>query len=221
MHVRAFAPSALIFLSLAVLSVVIWRSWLFRASAIPLAALGLIGALGGPRYDAILAPSGDFVAVRDGNGRLEVVGKRFNAFTAEQWLAADGDERDPAAARDLDPRCDRDGCIAALPAGRTLSLVTGVAAFEEDCARAAVVVSALAAPADCQAQVFDQQVFDRRRLALTGAVGLRWDGARFVVVADRAIQENRPWSPLPQPAPDEVVIPPPSGGTPGADPADP
>ena len=37
----------------------------------------------------------------------EVVGKRFNAFAAEQWLAADGDDRDPASARDPDARCDR------------------------------------------------------------------------------------------------------------------
>jgi hypothetical protein len=55
LHVRAFAPYALPFLSLAVMSAVLWRSWLFRATAIPLAALGLIGALGGPRYDAIVA----------------------------------------------------------------------------------------------------------------------------------------------------------------------
>ncbi len=221
LHVRAFAPSALLFLSLAVMSAVIWRSWLFRASAIPLAALGLIGAFAGPRYDAIVAPSGDLVAVRDADGRLAVVGRRFNAFTVAQWLAADGDDRDPAAARDGAARCDRDGCIAALPAGRFLSVVTALPAFEEDCARAAVVVSALRAPSDCAAQVFNQQVFDRRRLATTGAVGLTWDGARFVAAADRSILQDRPWSPLPKPAPDDATVPPPSGGTSGADPADP
>ena len=47
--------------------------------------------------NAIVAPSGDQAAVRDDDGRLAVVGKRFNAFAAEQWLAADGDDRDPAA----------------------------------------------------------------------------------------------------------------------------
>ena len=64
--------------------------------AIPFAAIGLIGALSGARYDAIVAPSGDLAAVRDADGELQVVGKRFNAFDAEQWLAADGDGRDPA-----------------------------------------------------------------------------------------------------------------------------
>jgi len=216
LHVRAFAPYALFFLGLAVISAVLWRSWLFRATAIPLAALGLIGALDGPRYDAIVAPSGDLVAVRGVDGRLAVVGKRFNAFTAEQWLSADGDDRDPAAARDPHALCDRDGCVAALPQGRSLSVVTAPAGFEEDCVRAAVVVSALAAPADCRAQVFD-----RRRLARTGAVGLVWDGARLRVAADRSILEDRPWSPAPKRAPNARIVPPPSGATTGADPADP
>ena len=215
-HVRAFAPYALIFLSLAVMSAVLWRSILFRATAIPLLALGLIGACNGPRYDAVIASSGDLVAVRDTNGRLQIVGKSFNAFTAEQWLTADGDERDPAATRDSRARCDRDGCIAALPHGGLLSVVTAVAAFEEDCVRAAVLVSALAAPADCQAQVFD-----REKLAATGAVGLTWNGSRYLVATDRSVLEDRPWSAAPALQSSARTIPPPSSGTPGADPADP
>ena len=95
-HLRAFAPYALPFLALAVISATIWRTWTFRLSAVPLALIGLIGATHGPRYDVIVAPSGDLAAVRDADGALEVVGKRFNAFAAEQWLTADGDGRDPA-----------------------------------------------------------------------------------------------------------------------------
>ena len=62
-HVRAFAPFALPFLALAVMSATIWRTWVFRASAIPFAIIGLIGAAQGPRYDVIVAPSGDQAAV--------------------------------------------------------------------------------------------------------------------------------------------------------------
>jgi competence protein ComEC len=215
-HVRAFAAYALPLLSLAVMSAVIWRSWLFRATAIPLAALGLIGALSGPRYDAIVAPSGDLVAVRDADGLLQVVGKRFNAFTIEQWLAADGDDREPGATRDGHSLCDRDGCIGALASGGRLSLVMQTPAFEEDCVRAAVVVSALSGPSDCPAQVFDQ-----RRLARTGAVGLTWNGSRFLVATDRSSLEDRPWSPLPAPTADDRVAVPAAAGTSGADPADP
>jgi competence protein ComEC len=94
--------------------------------------------------------------------------------------------------------------------------VTGPAGFDEDCVRAAILVSALSAPADCKTQVFD-----RRRLALTGAVGLVWNGSRFVVATDRSILEDRPWSPTPKGAPADGVMPPQSGGTLGADPADP
>jgi competence protein ComEC len=148
-HLRAFAPYALPFLALAVMSATIWRTWTFRLSAIPLALIGIVGATQGPRYDVIVAPSGDLVAVRNADGALEVVGKRFNAFAAEQWLTADGDGRDPAQARAFDAPCDRLGCVAALPEGESLSIVIDRLAFDEDCARAEVVVSAFTAPNDC------------------------------------------------------------------------
>ncbi|HTV35906.1 MAG TPA: competence protein ComEC, partial [Xanthobacteraceae bacterium] len=106
--------------------------------------------------------------------------------------------------------------IAALPHGGLLSVVTAVAAFEEDCVRAAVLVSALAAPADCQAQVFD-----REKLAATGAVGLTWNGSRYLVATDRSVLEDRPWSAAPALQSSVRTMPPPSSGTPGADPADP
>jgi competence protein ComEC len=94
--------------------------------------------------------------------------------------------------------------------------VTAVPAFEEDCVRAAVLVSALAAPADCPAQVFD-----RERLAATGAVGLIWNGSRFLVTTDRSALEDRAWSRAPALYASDRTIPPPSRGTAGADPADP
>jgi len=216
LRLSAFAPFALPFLSLAVLSATLWRTWTFRAMAIPFAAIGIIGALSGAHYDAIVAPSGDLAAVRDPDGGLLVVGKRLNAFDVEQWLAADGDGRDPATARDPDAACDRTGCVAGLPEGQSLSIVLDRAAFEEDCARAEVVVSPLTAPADCAALTFDE-----RKLATTGAVGLDWDGARIVVTADRAPLEDRPWSPAPKRPRGERVVRPGQPASKGADPADP
>jgi competence protein ComEC len=216
LHVRAFAPYALPFLSLAVVSLLIWRSWILRASAIPLALVGLIGAAGGPRYDVLIAPSGEQAGLRDADGRLAIIGRRFNAFAAEQWLSADGDGREAAQARDPDSPCDRLGCIGPLAEGQSLALVEDRLAFEEDCARAAIVVSALSAPAGCKAQVFDE-----RRLAETGAVGLVWDGAGFEVATDRALLEDRPWSPAPKRARSDRVERPGKGGAMRADPADP
>ncbi len=192
LHLRAFAPYALPFLALGVMSATIWRTWTFRSSAIPFAIVGLIGATQGVRYDVIVAPSGDLAAVRDADGRLQIAGKRVNAFAAEQWLAADGDGRDPAAARDADAPCDRLGCVAALPEGESLSIVLDPLAFDEDCERAEVIVSALTAPAACKAKF----VLDEKTLARTGAVGLTWsDEAGFAMASDRSSLQDRPWSP--------------------------
>jgi competence protein ComEC len=216
LHVRAFGPYALVFLSLAVLSALIWRSWLFRATAIPFAVIGFLAAMGGPRYDVILASAGEQIAVRDADGRLAVLGKRFNSFAAEQWLAADADGRDADTARDEQSPCDRYGCVAALPEGQTLALVEDRMAFEEDCARATIVVSALAAPTGCKAQVFDE-----RRLAETGAVGLTWEDGKFAVATDRAPTEDRPWSPAPKHQRNDRIERPGKIGSTRADPADP
>ena len=215
LHVRAFAPYALPFLSLAVLSAVLWRSWWFRASAIPFLIVGLIGAFHGPRYDVIIAPSGDQVAARDPDGRLFVIGKRYNAFAAEQWFAADADGRDPATTRDTENLCDRLGCAVELAQGGALSIVFDRAAFAEDCARAALVISPLTAPKFCDG------AYDERRLTTTGAVGLTWDGAHYVATTDRAATDERPWQPAPRAAQDERVVRPGAhAASAGADPAD-
>jgi len=217
LHLRAFAPYALPFLALAVMSAAIWRTWTFRLSAVPLALIGLAGATHGPRYDVIVAPSGDLAAVRDADGLLEVVGKRFNAFAAEQWLSADGDGRDPAQARAADAPCDRLGCVADLPEGESLSIVLDRLAFDEDCARAEVVVSALAAPVGCKAKF----VLDEQALARRGAVGLTFsDDKGFTLASDRSTLQNRPWSPAPAPALDDRLVRPGLAASHGADPAD-
>ena len=148
---------------------------------------------------------------------MQIVGKRFNAFAAEQWLAADGDGREPAQARDPDAPCDRLGCVAALPEGESLSLVLDRLAFDEDCARAEIIVSALTAPGDCRAKF----VLDEKALARLGAVGLTWsDEKGFALTGDRAAEKSRPWSPAPVGSPDERVLGPGHATSHGADPAD-
>ena len=61
-HLPAFAPWAIVFLSLAVLSSVLWRTALLRATALPLLVIGLLGAAAGPSFDMAVAPTGDAVA---------------------------------------------------------------------------------------------------------------------------------------------------------------
>ena len=93
LHLRAFAPWAVVFLSLGVLSAVIWRTNLMRLTAVPFLLVGLYGATRGPTYDVLVAPDGEAAAVRDRTGNFKVVSGRPNAFATEQWLRADGDGR--------------------------------------------------------------------------------------------------------------------------------
>ena len=213
LHLRAFAPWSLPLLSLAVASAVIWRSWLLRATALGFLGCGLLGAAFGPVYDIVVPPSGDEVALRDADGRYALLGKRHNNFAAEQWLAADGDGRDPVAARVPNPACDRLGCVGDLPEGQSLSLVLDRESFEEDCARATILVSPLTAPANCR----PARVYDERRLRETGAIGLAWTASGYVETAARGPLEDRPWSPAPRaPRNDRLRRP----GSHGADPSD-
>ncbi len=196
-HLPAFAPWALPCLALALLSTVIWSTPLLRLSAVPLLALGLLGATSGPRPDLIVAPTGDAVAIRAADGRFGTLGKA-SAFTAEQWLRADGDSRDAdvlgkAALIVPGGRCDRLGCVAAVPGGGALALVTEAGAFAEDCRRAAIVVTPLIAPEPCKAPV----VIDRIALETSGAVALSRNGKGWMRREARATGEDRPWSPKP------------------------
>ena len=203
---RDFAPWALPCLALALLSTVIWRTALLRATAVPFLVLGLAGAALGHRDDILVAPTGDAIAVRAADGRLGILGKP-GSFTAEQWLRADGDPRDAAGSDTVTgkaaraalaapgSRCDRLGCVAPLPGGGVVALVSDAAAFAEDCRRATIVVTPLVAPEPCSARV----VLDRVALEASGAVALVRRGEAWARREARAAGADRPWSPAPAP----------------------
>ena len=198
--VPAFAPWTLPCFALATCSAVIWRSPVLRLTALPLFALGLVGT----RPAAALRPDRRADRRRRGlpeprRGALAVPGKR-NDFAAAQWLKADGDARDRRPGRTADgapaQRCDAIACVANLPDGKTLSLVAKPEAFEEDCRRADVIVTAALCPGELRRRT------DRRprvagrapaRSAFTGRNGA------LIGVPARATGENRPWSPAPTP----------------------
>ena len=193
-HLPAFAPWSIIFLTLAVLSIVLWRTMFLRATAIPLAAVGLYGAVSGPSFDVAVAPSGDAVALRSEHGRLEVIGPRPSAFGMEQWLRADADGRAAAEAHQRSA-CDKIGCVGRLADGRSVALVLDKAGFAEDCTRAHVLVTPLFAPTGCAAPI----VIDRDRLKQTGALALTFDEEGARTSTARAPEEDRPWSRAPKP----------------------
>jgi competence protein ComEC len=196
--VRAFAPWAILFLTLAVLSAVIWRTWTLRLTALIFLALGLLGAMSGEGFDIAVAPTGEAAALRLPGGKLALIGARPNPFQAEQWFRADGDSRETRALLAPGGTCDKLGCAAKLADGSVLALVIGVSAFEEDCLRADIVVSPLRAPASCVAPL----ILDRRRLEATGAVTLRFAGDNLAMSTARSPDEDRPWSRPPRAAPE-------------------
>ncbi len=191
--VKAFAPWALGFLALAVLSATLWRSWPFKATALPFLLLGLMGARAGAGFDLAIAPTGDAVALRQPSGTLTLIGKNPQAFATEQWLRADADPRPAGDA--AGGSCDERACIGRAIDGRYISVVQAREAFVEDCARVAMIVTPLHAPSGCAAPV----VIDRDRLAETGAVTLRFQETAILWTTARESGEDRPWSPPPAP----------------------
>ncbi len=190
LHLHAFAPWALPFLTLAVLNMIIWRTWTLRMLAVPCLAVGLIGAIHGAPFDIAVPPSGDYLTYRGASGKLEIAGKRPGAFGAAQWLGADADGRTVAEAKSADQICDRLGCGIHLPGGKLLSIVNSPLAFEEDCTKANIIVSSFQAPETCDAEL----ILDRKRLSELGAVTLKYDGGN-ILTTERQPYTDRPWSP--------------------------
>ena len=184
----AFGGGALALFALALLVATLPASRLRLLAVLPLAG-GLAAAHSAPRPDIYVARDGSGAAVRRADGRLVILGP-VAAFTVEQWLRADGDGRRASDPTLRDPgRCDAIGCTALLADGRAVSLLVDRRGFDEDCRRAAIVVSRYAAPSSCGAAT----ILDRSHLAVHGATTLRVTTSGFVMETVRRPGEGRPW----------------------------
>jgi competence protein ComEC len=149
-----------------------------------------VWAVRAPLPDVMVAPDGQAVAVRGADGKLAIHRTGRDGFAVREWLAADGDGRlptDPTLGQGF--RCDPAGCIASLVDGRLVSQVIAAEAFEEDCERAALVVTSREAPPGCKALTID-----RRATRDNGAVTLRRSGEGFEINAARPAGQDRPWA---------------------------
>jgi competence protein ComEC len=157
------------------------------------AALGIaacLWALAAPRPDVLMAADGQSAAIRGPGGRLLVLMAGRDTFAVKEWLAADGDPRKPAdAGLKQGVRCDAIGCTAALANGRLVTFARLAEAFEEDCTRAAAVLSPRDAPAACRATLIDRRVWRAQ-----GATALFWNGSNFAQAAARPANVDRPWA---------------------------
>ncbi|MCG7393889.1 ComEC family competence protein [Microvirga sp. ACRRW] len=187
--VPALSIGALAFLSLGLLVLTIPASHLRWFALVP-AGAGLAFAATPHRYDIYVDREVAGAAIRNGHGELSLVG-RPSGFVAEQWLRADGDARNADdASLKQSARCDRLGCTVETSGQRIVAFVQEFSAFEEDCRRAAIVITRLDAPENCGATV----VLDRKALAERGATAIRLGQGGLDIQSVRKGQETRSWT---------------------------
>jgi competence protein ComEC len=188
-RMAAFGVGPLLLGSAGLVVLCLLRSPLRLAGAL-LLAVASQWAVRTPQPDVLISADAQTFAVRGADGRLAIVRSGSDTFAARQWLAADADARSPAAA-DVGAgiRCDHAGCVGQLADGRVIALARSLEAFEEDCRRAAVVVSPRVAPRNCAALAIDRDVLQQ-----TGAVALRRSGDGFEMTTARPPGYHRPWA---------------------------
>jgi competence protein ComEC len=193
--IEAFPLTALVLIAVGALWLAIWRGrWRYLGLMAVGGGLLLTGANSKP--DILVDRDGKLVAVRTPEGRLAAVPGRAGSYSLDKWLAADGDARPPGAARSPDRfTCDAQGCVATVK-GLRLSIAQEVAALEQDCRLADIVVTPLPLRAGCPQP---RLVITRERLSKGGAHAIyimsRPDGEaglRVIAAADR--RGHRPWT---------------------------
>ncbi|GEO13558.1 competence protein ComEC [Microvirga aerophila] len=189
MIVPALGLGALGLMSAGLLVLTLPASALRWLAVLPVGA-GMAIAASPKRFDVYIDRDGSGAAIRSAGGRLALVGRPF-AFVVEQWLRADGDGRnadDESLRRNA--RCDKAGCVVEGGDNRNVAFVKEMAAFEEDCRRAAIVITRLNAPSRCGAPL----VLDREALVARGATALRLARETIEMHSVRKGVETRPWS---------------------------
>jgi competence protein ComEC len=180
-------PSLLLFV-LGGLWLSLWQTrW--RSLGLVFAGAGLLLAGGGAKPDLLVDRDGRALALRGEGGTLGLPPATRASYSVDNWLLADGDDRDAASAAASSPFvCDVLGCIGKIK-GKTVALVKHPAALEDDCRMADIVVAPFRVGKGCKARV----VVDRQALKTQGAHALYFDGQsiRKESVAER--RGRRPW----------------------------
>jgi competence protein ComEC len=202
-RVPAFGAGPLLICTLGIVILCLLRTPLRLAGALLIGAAVVTG-LRTPQPDVLIAADLQSVGVRGRDGKLAIFRSGTDSFAAREWLAADADPRivrDDTLAKGI--ICDHAGCIARLQDGQIVAVIRAAEAFEEDCLRAAVVISARQPPADCSALIIG-----RRETDAAGAIALRRIETGFEITASRPPSFDRPWAPQlgPRPAASESSV---------------
>jgi competence protein ComEC len=182
--VATMPVAALAAMALGGLWLAIWRK--------PKRWLGLIGigagiavAMTAKAPDLLIAADARTVAVRGPDGRLHFPLRPADRYAARAWLRQDGEARDLRDAIGIG-RCDGLGCVVPTAMG-PLVLARGPDGLHDDCARAAILVSAVAVT--CQGPRF---VTDATRARRDQGYAL-WFAPSFRIESVRQWRGTRPW----------------------------
>jgi competence protein ComEC len=189
-RITAFGTGPLILSTLGIVLLGLLRTPLRWCGAVLLIA-SVIWAFAVPQPDILISGDGHQIGVRGRDGRLHLIKTAKDAFLVKEWLAADADDRSTDdASLGEGVSCDGEGCVAPTADSRLIALSLQVEGLADDCARAALIVTARSVPPACQATVIELS-----RLRAQGALALRRKGGGFVADAVRPRGTNRPWWP--------------------------
>ncbi len=187
----AYPMPALLAIALGGLWMLIWRGrWRYLGAA-PL-ALGIALMPAAQRPDILVERQGAVIAVRDPKGVLQATPGRKAAYSLEQWLKADGDNRKPKDAnKGAGFRCDASSCVI-LVQGKLVSLTREMSALADDCARADILIAPFPILQPCQGPklIIDKRAFDKN-----GATAIYLRHGRIRVETAAQVRGVRPWAP--------------------------
>jgi competence protein ComEC len=182
---------ALVLIVLGGLWLCLWQTRT-RALGLAIAAAGLALAPQAERPDVLIEREGATAALRSNTGNLVFPPATAAGYSVDNWLLADGDERDAAAVADEGVfRCDFLGCIGVVK-GKTVALVRHPGALEEDCRLADIVIAPFTVGKKCRAA---RVIVDRRMLKAHGAHALYIEGLSIRTETVAAVRGRRPWVP--------------------------
>jgi competence protein ComEC len=187
--VPQISGAALVLMVLGGLWLCLWQTRA-RAFGLVIIALGLALAPPGRRPDVLIERNSETVALRSEAGNLAFPPATAASYSVENWLLADGDDRE-AVAGDGAFRCDLLGCIGWVK-GKRVALIHHPGALEEDCRRADIVVVPFTIGQKCRAT---RVIVDRRMLCTHGAHALYIEGLSIRTETVAAARGQRPWVP--------------------------
>jgi competence protein ComEC len=187
----AISGTALVLMVLGGLWLCLWRTRT-RAFGLVAAALGLALAPASQRPDVLIDRNGQTAALRSDSGNLVFPPATAAGYSVDNWLLADGDERDAKTAADESVfRCDLLGCLGTVK-GKKVALVRHPAALEDDCRSADIVIAPFTIGKTCRAA---RVIVDRRMLRAEGAYALYVERLSIRAESVAAARGRRPWVP--------------------------